>query len=56
MLRVSGSWGELERAQLLFKKPLSYSNHLGLCSEQLAADGRHLGSFSQVFIDLSTVG
>jgi GH15 family glucan-1,4-alpha-glucosidase len=47
--------GELERAQLLFEKLLSYSNHLGLYSEELGADGRHLGNFPQAFTHLSLI-
>src|SRR5215471_9551586 len=48
--------GKLERAQLLFEKLLSYSNHLGLYSEELGADGRHLGNFPQAFTHLSLIG
>ncbi len=47
--------GKLERAQLLFEKLLSYSNHLGLYSEELGADGRHLGNFPQAFTHLSLI-
>jgi GH15 family glucan-1,4-alpha-glucosidase len=47
--------GKLERAQLLFEKLLSYSNHLGLYSEELGANGRHLGNFPQAFTHLSLI-
>ncbi|HEY7393167.1 MAG TPA: glycoside hydrolase family 15 protein [Bryobacteraceae bacterium] len=47
--------GELERAQLLFEKLLSYANHLGLYSEELGADGRHLGNFPQAFTHLALI-
>jgi GH15 family glucan-1,4-alpha-glucosidase len=47
--------GELERAQLLFEKLLSYSNHLGLYSEELGEDGRHLGNFPQAFTHLALI-
>jgi GH15 family glucan-1,4-alpha-glucosidase len=47
--------GKLERARLLFEKLLSYSNHLGLCAEELGADGRHLGNFPQAFTHLSLI-
>jgi GH15 family glucan-1,4-alpha-glucosidase len=47
--------GELEKAQLLFEKLLGYANHLGLYSEQLGADGRHLGNFPQAFTHLALV-
>jgi GH15 family glucan-1,4-alpha-glucosidase len=47
--------GELEKAQLLFEKLLSYSNHLGLYSEELGSDGRHLGNFPQAFTHLALI-
>ena len=47
--------GELERAQLLFEKMLGYANHLGLYSEELGADGRHLGNFPQAFTHLALI-
>jgi GH15 family glucan-1,4-alpha-glucosidase len=47
--------GELEKAQLLFEKLLSYANHLGLYSEELGADGRHLGNFPQAFTHLALI-
>jgi GH15 family glucan-1,4-alpha-glucosidase len=47
--------GELEKAQLLFEKLLGYANHLGLYSEELGADGRHLGNFPQAFSHLALI-
>jgi GH15 family glucan-1,4-alpha-glucosidase len=47
--------GELDRAQLLFEKLLGYANHLGLYSEELGADGRHLGNFPQAFTHLALI-
>ena len=47
--------GELEKAQLLFEKLLGYANHLGLYSEELGADGRHLGNFPQAFTHLAMI-
>jgi GH15 family glucan-1,4-alpha-glucosidase len=47
--------GELEKAQLLFEKMLGYANHLGLYSEQLGQNGRHLGNFPQAFTHLALV-
>ena len=47
--------GELEKAQLLFEKLLGYANHLGLYSEELGVDGRHLGNFPQAFTHLSLI-
>jgi GH15 family glucan-1,4-alpha-glucosidase len=47
--------GELEKAQLLFEKLLGYANHLGLYSEELGEDGRHLGNFPQAFTHLALI-
>jgi len=47
--------GELEKAQLLFEKLLGYANHLGLYSEELGLNGRHLGNFPQAFTHLSLI-
>jgi GH15 family glucan-1,4-alpha-glucosidase len=47
--------GELEKAQLLFEKMLGYANHLGLYSEELGANGRHLGNFPQAFTHLALI-
>ena len=44
--------GELEKAQLLFEKVLGYASHLGLYSEELGANGRHLANFLQAFTHL----
>jgi len=47
--------GELEKAQLLFEKMLGYANHVGLYSEQLGPNGRHLGNFPQAFTHLALI-
>ena len=47
--------GELEKAQLLFEKLLGYANHVGLYSEELGANGRHLGNFPQAFTHLALI-
>ena len=47
--------GHLEKAQLLFEKLLGYANHLGLYSEELGSDGRHLGNFPQAFTHLALI-
>jgi GH15 family glucan-1,4-alpha-glucosidase len=47
--------GELEKAQLLFEKLLGYANHLGLYSEELGSDGRHLGNFPQALTHLALI-
>jgi GH15 family glucan-1,4-alpha-glucosidase len=46
---------EVEKAELLFEKMLGYANHLGLYSEQLASNGRHLGNFPQAFTHLALI-
>jgi len=40
---------------LIFEKLLGYANHLGLYSEQLGANGRHLGNFPQAFTHLALI-
>lgn len=47
--------GDLEKAQLLFEKLLASANHLGLYSEELGSNGRHLGNFPQAFTHLALI-
>lgn len=47
--------GDLEKAQLLFEKLLGYANHLGLYSEELGANGQHLGNFPQALTHLALI-
>jgi len=47
--------GDLQKAQLSFEKLLGYANHLGLYSEELGSDGRHLGNFPQAFTHLALI-
>jgi GH15 family glucan-1,4-alpha-glucosidase len=47
--------GELEKAQLLFERLLGYVNHVGLYSEELGLNGRHLGNFPQAFTHLALI-
>lgn len=47
--------GDLQKAQLLFEKLLGYANHLGLYSEELGPNGRHLGNFPQAFTHLALI-
>jgi GH15 family glucan-1,4-alpha-glucosidase len=47
--------GDLEKAQLLFEKLLGYANHLGLYSEEIGSNGRHLGNFPQAFTHLALI-
>jgi GH15 family glucan-1,4-alpha-glucosidase len=47
--------GNVEEAQLLFEKLLSYANHLGLFSEQISAKGELLGNFPQALTHLGLI-
>ena len=47
--------GRLEEAQLTFEKMLTYSNHLGLYSEEIGATGELLGNFPQAFTHLAMI-
>ncbi len=47
--------GQIEEAQLLFEKLLSYGNHLGLFSEEVSAQGELLGNFPQALTHLGLI-
>ncbi|HET8560472.1 MAG TPA: glycoside hydrolase family 15 protein [Marmoricola sp.] len=47
--------GRLDEARLVFDKMLTYSNHLGLYSEEIALDGEQIGNFPQAFTHLSLI-
>ena len=47
--------GRLDEARLAFEKMLTYSNHVGLYSEELAANGELLGNFPQAFTHLALI-
>jgi GH15 family glucan-1,4-alpha-glucosidase len=47
--------GQVEEAQLLFEKLLSYANHLGLFSEELGGKGELLGNFPQALTHLGLI-
>ena len=47
--------GQLEEAQLLFEKLLSYSNHLGLFSEEIGSRGEMLGNYPQALTHLGLI-
>jgi GH15 family glucan-1,4-alpha-glucosidase len=47
--------GRLEQAQLVFEKMLTYGNHLGLYSEEIAPTGEQLGNFPQAFTHLALI-
>jgi GH15 family glucan-1,4-alpha-glucosidase len=47
--------GRLEEARLTFDKMLTYSNHLGLFSEEIGPTGEQLGNFPQAFSHLALI-
>ena len=47
--------GRLEEARFAFEKMLTYSNHVGLYSEEISATGEQLGNFPQAFTHLSLI-
>jgi pentatricopeptide repeat protein len=46
---------QLDKARLLFERMISYSNHVGLYSEELGPSGEHLGNFPQAFTHLALI-
>jgi GH15 family glucan-1,4-alpha-glucosidase len=47
--------GNVEEAQLLFEKLLSYANHLGLYSEEISSRGDLLGNYPQALTHLGLI-
>ena len=47
--------GQVEPARLAFEKMLTYSNHLGLYSEEIGPTGEQLGNFPQAFTHLALI-
>lgn len=47
--------GRLDEARLTFEKMATYSNHLGLFSEQVGLTGEQLGNFPQAFTHLALI-
>jgi GH15 family glucan-1,4-alpha-glucosidase len=47
--------GRVEDARLTFEKMLTYSNHLGLYSEEIAATGEQIGNYPQAFSHLALI-
>jgi GH15 family glucan-1,4-alpha-glucosidase len=47
--------GRVREARLAFEKMLTYSNHLGLYSEELGRSGEQLGNFPQAFTHLALI-
>ena len=47
--------GRLREARLIFKKMLSYANHLVFYAEQVGASGESLGNFPQAFTHMGLI-
>ena len=47
--------GRLDEARLTFEKMLTYANHLGLYSEEIALTGEQIGNFPQAFTHLALI-
>jgi GH15 family glucan-1,4-alpha-glucosidase len=47
--------GRLEDARLAFEKMLTYGNHVGLYSEEIALTGEQIGNFPQAFTHLALI-
>ena len=47
--------GRVDDAQLVFEKMLTYANHLGLYSEEIALTGEQIGNFPQAFTHLALI-
>ena len=46
---------ELDDARLAFEKMLTYANHVGLYSEEIALTGEQIGNFPQAFTHLALI-
>jgi GH15 family glucan-1,4-alpha-glucosidase len=47
--------GRVNEAQMVFEKMLTYANHLGLFSEEIAVTGEQIGNFPQAFTHLALI-
>ena len=47
--------GRVGEAQMVFEKMLTYANHLGLFSEEIALTGEQIGNFPQAFTHLALI-
>ena len=50
-----GKAGRVDDARLTFEKMLTYANHLGLYSEEIALTGEQIGNFPQAFTHLALI-
>jgi GH15 family glucan-1,4-alpha-glucosidase len=47
--------GRVDEARLTFEKMLTYANHLGLYSKEIAINGEQIGNFAQAFTYLALI-
>src|SRR4051812_45445713 len=47
--------GQVDKALVTFEKMLTYANHLGLFSEEIALTGEQIGNFPQAFTHLALI-
>ena len=47
--------GHIDEARLAFEKMLTYGNHVGLYSEEIALTGEQIGNFPQAFTHLALI-
>jgi GH15 family glucan-1,4-alpha-glucosidase len=47
--------GQFNKARVTFEKMLTYANHLGLYSEEIALTGEQIGNFPQAFTHLALI-
>lgn len=47
--------GRIDESRLVFEKMLTYANHLGLFSEEIAPTGEQIGNFPQAFTHLALI-
>jgi len=47
--------GQVRKARVTFEKMLTYANHLGLYSEEIALTGEQIGNFPQAFTHLALI-
>ncbi len=47
--------GQVEQARITFEKMLTYANHVGLFSEEIALTGEQIGNFPQAFTHLALI-